>query len=201
MANVTTLHNAIISNVSMALFAPMCLNNSKSKSTEIVSFWAVLCWNWSSTYYSFSRGGGGWRHQTLELRSTSEGREVLSGVEDLPLLLLWDLPAPVLDDFMLLSSPLSTSPWCITSRVSRHQQAVVVAAAAAALAITLEIESNLWENRLRLHQFTVVLSDLKKKIIIIHVLHHRTGLIQLSYIMLVWDYFEFNAWSFKRSAM
>ena len=32
------LHNAIISNVSLALFVPMCLNNSKSKSTEIVSF-------------------------------------------------------------------------------------------------------------------------------------------------------------------
>ena len=54
-----------------------------------------------------------WRYQTLEMRSsTSEGREVLSGVEDLPLLqlrrlLLWDLPAPVLDDFMLLSSSIS----------------------------------------------------------------------------------------------
>ena len=99
-----------------------------------------------------------WRYQTLEMRSsTSEGREVLSGVEDLPLLqlrrllLLWDLPAPVLDDFMLLSSSISPlSPQLVFVVVlpmvynfegvptSSSSQAVVVTA----LAITLEIESS-----------------------------------------------------------
>ena len=99
-----------------------------------------------------------WRYQTLEMRSsTSEGREVLSGVEDLPLLqlrrlLLWDLPAPVLDDFMLLSSSISPlSPQLVVVVVvlpmvynfegvptSSSSQAVVVTA----LAITLEIESS-----------------------------------------------------------
>ena len=96
-----------------------------------------------------------WRYQTLEMRSsTSEGREVLSGVEDLPLLqlrllLLWDLPAPVLDDFMLLSSsisPLSSQLVAVLPMVynfegvptSSSSEAVVVTA----LAITLEIESS-----------------------------------------------------------
>ena len=91
----------------------------------------------------------------MEMRSsTSEGREVLSGVEDLPLLqlrllLLWDLPAPVLDDFMLLSSsisPLSSQLVAVLPMVynfegvptSSSSKAVVVTA----LAITLEIESS-----------------------------------------------------------
>ena len=91
----------------------------------------------------------------MEMRSsTSEGREVLSGVEDLPLLqlrllLLWDLPAPVLDDFMLLSSsisPLSSQLVAVLPMVynfegvptSSSSEAVVVTA----LAITLEIESS-----------------------------------------------------------
>ena len=91
----------------------------------------------------------------MEMRSsTSEGREVLSGVEDLPLLqlrllLLWDLPAPVLDDLMLLSSsisPLSSQLVAVLPMVynfegvptSSSSEAVVVTA----LAITLEIESS-----------------------------------------------------------
>ena len=90
-----------------------------------------------------------WRYQTLEMRSsTSEGREVLSGVEDLPLLqlrllLLWDLPAPVLDDFMLLSSsisPLSSQLVAVLPMVYNFEG---VPASAAALAITLEIEKAL----------------------------------------------------------
>ena len=83
-----------------------------------------------------------------ELRSTSEGREVLSGVEDLPLLLhrllLWDLPAPVLDDFMLLSSPLCLYSYIVVvlPMVYNFEGVPASSSSLTALAITLEIESS-----------------------------------------------------------
>ena len=90
-----------------------------------------------------------WRYQTLEMRSsTSEGREVLSGVEDLPLLLhrrrllLWDLPAPVLDDFMLLSSPLYSLLVVVLPMVYNFEGVPASSSSLTALAITLEIESS-----------------------------------------------------------